>query len=203
MASISGLGDLDSNKSYFAPKEKDAPRERLWEGYYKGHITDMSVNKGISIRNKYKADIYNFTIKVHEDNKGEVLKSKDGQEKSGADFIGREIKSNGVFNFLVPENGGFEANAGGNENFFRFCQAIGIEIPTKTIKSGDEERQVHMLPSELHSSDCVGKPVYCYVGQTKPFKNNEGETITPMKVKLFNKWEEGETLNLVEDDIPF
>ena len=38
---------------------------------------------------------------------------------------------------------------------------------------------------------------------SKPFTNNSGETITPMKVKLFQKWEGGETLNVLEDDIPF
>ena len=60
-----------------------------------------------------------------------------------------------------------------------------------------------MLPSSLSQSDCLGKAVNCYVGATKPFTNNSGETITPMKVKLFQKWEGGETMNVLEDEVPF
>ena len=113
MANISdALGSLDSKQSYFDPKEKEGPRERLWEGYYHGHITEMRVSRGITIKGKYSADIYNFTVEVHDHNKETTLKNKDGEEKSGADFVGREIKSNGVFNFLVPENGEFESNTG-------------------------------------------------------------------------------------------
>ena len=203
MSSISELGSLTDKQSYFDPSEKEGPREKLWEGYYLGNITDMSVTEGVTIRGKHKADIYNFTVTVHKDNKDNTHKNKSGDEKSGADFVGREIKSNGVFNFLVPENGEFEANPGGNESFFRFCQAIGLDVPTKTIGEGDSAREVHMLPSSLSQSDCLGKAVNCYVGATKPFTNNSGETITPMKVKLFQKWEGGETMNVLEDEVPF
>ena len=202
MPSIKQLGDIDSNQSFYDPLEKERPKTKLLEGNYYGNITDMKLSKGITIRSKYSADIYNLTITVHKDNSNAKYKTKDGEE-DGEQFIGREIKSNGVFNFLVPSNGDFEANPGGNESFFKFCQALDIKVPTKTIKSDDGDREVHMLPQKLEQSDCLGKPVIVYVGKAKPFVNLEGETITPMKAKFFTKWEEGEKLNLVEDDIPF
>ena len=203
MASISELGNLDSKQSFYDPLEKEKPKTKLLEGNYYANITDMKVSSGITIRNKYSADIYNFTVTVHKENSNAKYKTKDGEE-SGEQFIGREIKSNGVFNFLVPSNGDFEANPGGNESFFRFCQAIELKIPTKTIKAEDDvEREIHMLPTSLSKADCLGKPVIVYVGKTKPFVNLEGETITPIKVKNFTKWDEGEKLNLVEDDVPF
>lgn len=198
---MASVDTLDINHSYYDPKE-NIPSIRLSQGNYYGHIIKVDITRSVTVRGKWCADIYNITFKVAPENKEHNYSSAEG-DITGSSYIDREIRSVGIFHFLTPTNGEFEANPGGNERYMSFCSAIKVKCTETTIKLDDgEERKVYLLP-DLSESDLLGKPVIASVGETKPFVNNQGEKITPMKVKVFNTWTNGKNVAVADDDLPF
>ena len=181
---------MTSNKSYYDPEGGKA-MQKLIPGKYNAHITNVEVIEQKMIQN-YCANIYNITVTI---------------DKNVDNFGGREVKSSGVFHFLAPQDGdSFENNASGNNKYYNLLKACGIECPTETISINDsgDTREVYMLPDLAESIGSFdGKALVAKVGETKPFTNSEGKTITPIKVVWFETWEGGVDRDLVDESIPF
>ena len=134
---------LTKKESFFVPsgdakKEVRVPNVR---GEFYGHITGATQKEVTFNRDgaNYKAIVYNYNFVVAKENESqsytyEHYKDKTEQTSSGKDYIGRTYKGGGVFRFLEPEDGDdFVSNSGGNQNYLRFCQTLGVEIPKKTV----------------------------------------------------------------------
>ena len=181
-------GDNKSNGSTDKPKWQP-----FVEGEYLGHIVDASTR--VVEWQDYKARVYNFKVKVHQDT--------DLVLKSG--YAGREIKSIGVFRYLEPSKGdSFVSHPSGNRNYLNFCEALGVECPTEKRKIDGKEVEVKALPS-LNVSDISGRPVKAVVKQGKSFKAKDGKTRFYMDVKWVMKWEDGKIIETNEgsNEIPF
>ena len=60
------------------------------------------------------------------------------------------------------------------------------------IEIDGEKKKVSSLPN-LEEEDLLGKPLIADVKFDKPYKNNEGKMITPLRVKSFSEWTDGQT----------
>ena len=94
----------DSTGNYYDPSQEKS-YTRLAKGVYPAHIIKCETVVR-PIKNKYKACIYNYRIKVHAsaDQHTYQIEDIDGTMKdvSGAEYVGREIRSQGIFLFLTP-----------------------------------------------------------------------------------------------------
>ena len=198
---------LTKKESFFIPdggskKEPKAPNVR---GEFLGHFKSATQKEVEFTREgaKYKAIVYNYEFEVAKENESQSYtythyKDKSEQTAGGKDYVGRTYKGSGVFRFLDPEDGDdFVSNAGGNQNYLRFCQTLGVEIPKKTVEMNGETVEVQALPS-LDSSEINGKPAIAVVEKGKPY-TWQGKERTPYVVKFVKTWEDGEGSN----DIPF
>ena len=206
---------LNKKESFFIPsddskssnKKAVAPNVR---GDFLGHLIGAT-QKEVSFTNngeKYKAIVYNYSFEVAKENKTQKYQYKsykDGSDQTseGKDYVGRAYKGSGVFRFLEPEEGDdFVSNATGNQNYLRFCQTLGVEIPTKTVEMNGDSVEVQVLPS-LDTGEINGKPAIAVIDKGKPY-TWQGKERTPYVVKFVKKWEEGK-VKTGEDgnDIPF
>ena len=205
MSTMTEVAGSQSVSNYFDPSQEKS-RSKLARGVYPAHIIKCDKPKTVEFKG-YKALIYNYVIKVDnavtrhnfqvEDIDG-VLK-----DVNSADYIGREIKSKGVFFFLNPEVGdSFKANPGGNRGFMEAVEAIGVDCPEMEIEVDGEKRMVKTLPN-LSPSDFVGAPVLATVDLGKPWKGTDGVERQSFEVKKINKWEEGTKIDVELEDLPF
>lgn len=206
---------LNKKESFFIPsddskssnKKAVAPNVR---GDFLGHLIGAT-QKEVSFTNKgekYKAIVYNYSFEVAKENKTQKYQYKsykDGSDQTseGKDYVGRVYKGSGVFRFLEPEEGDdFVSNATGNQNYLRFCQTLGVEIPTKTVEMNGESVEVQALPS-LDTNEINGKPAIAVVDKGKPY-TWQGKERTPYVVKFIKKWEDGKAKTGEDgNDIPF
>ena len=203
---------LNKKESFFVPSDNKkktftAPNVR---GEFYGHLTGAT-QKEVSFTNngeKYKAIVYNYSFEIAKENDSQVYdytsyKDKSPQKAQGKDYIGRVYKGSGVFRFLEPEDGDdFVSNATGNQNYLRFCQTLGVEIPVKTVEMNGESVEVQALPS-LDTGEINGKPAIAVIDKGKPY-TWQGKERTPYVVKFIKKWEDGKIKDGESiDDIPF
>ena len=187
--------------NYYDPS-LESSNTRLAHGIYPAHIVKCDKITR-PVRGKHQADIYNFRIKVHTSASKHTYRIEDidGHMKdvSGASYVGREIKSAGVFFFLSPEAGDtFEAHPGGNRKYMETVMALGVDCPEVEI----DGKMVKSLP-HLDPSDFLGKPVLAKVGLGKPWKGTDGVERQPFEVKSIEKWAEGETIDVEAEELPF
>ena len=200
------MNTMGSSVNYFDPDGGD--NFRLPEGIYKCHISKVSIIRDKTIKSKYKAHIYNLTVKLSDANKDTEYTVIDsmGNEKqvTGDTFADKEVRSMGVFNFIPPvdENSDWEANFRGNGKYLHLCKTVGAELPEIEIEIDGEKKKVSSLPN-LEEEDLLGKPLIADVKFDKPYKNNEGKMITPLRVKSFSEWTDGQTQTDLVDDLPF
>ena len=179
--------------NYFDPSQEKT-NTRLAQGVYPAHIIKCdSVER--PIKNKFKARIYNFRIKIANEVATRHYQIEDISgiltDVNSADYIGREVRSAGIFFFLTPEIGDdFEANSGGNRKFMDTVEALGGPCPEIEIEVDGEKRTVKSLPN-LEHSDFLGKPVLANIGLGKPWKGTDGIERQSHEVKSINIWEEG------------
>ena len=186
----------DDNKK----KQRDGDWKRpLQKGEYFGHIKSVDMTD-VSFKN-WKATVYNYRVQLSDENK--TIKFKYGDEEyMGADYVGREVRSLGVFKFLTPgEDDDFEANPTGNDRYLLFCQTLGAEIKKVKRVIDGEEVTLESMPN-LSAEDIIGKPVMAVIAKGKPFDLKSGKTIFPWEVKFVKPWEEGEMRDFTEE-IPF
>ena len=204
MSSMSEVAKPGVNHYYDPSQEKS--NTRLATGVYPAHIIkcDSTVR---TVKNKYKARIFNFRVKVHnsvaswtyqiEDITGKIV------DANASDYIGREIRSQGVFFFLTPDVGDdFEANPGGNRKFMETLEAIGVECPEMEIDVDGEKRKVKTLP-DVDESAFLGAPVFANVDLGRPWKGSDGVERQSFEVKSIDKWEQGAKIDVEAADLPF
>ena len=179
--------------NYFDPSQEKT-NTRLAQGVYPAHIIKCdSVER--PIKGKFKARIYNFRIKIANEVTTRHYQIEDISgiltDVNSADYIGREVRSAGIFFFLTPEIGDdFEANSGGNRKFMDTVEALGVSCPEIEVEIDGEKRMVKSLPN-LEHSDFLGKPVLANIGLGKPWKGTDGVERQSHEVKSINLWEEG------------
>ena len=206
MSTMSDVADATTGMvNYFDPSQEQS-KVKLAQGVYPAHIVKCDrVTR--DVRNKHKADIYNFRIKIDksvakksyqiEDIAGDMV------QVDGSNYIGREIRSQGIFFFLTPDAGdGFEAHPGGNRKYMETILALGVECPEVEVDIDGEKRMVKSLP-HLDTSDFLGRPVLAVVGLGKPWKGTDGVARQSFEVKSIDKWEEGEKVDVEAEELPF
>tara|TARA_B100001250_G_scaffold387403_1_gene384761 strand:+ start:8102 stop:8719 length:618 start_codon:yes stop_codon:yes gene_type:complete len=205
MSNVSDVMETTNNLNYFDPSQEKT-NTKLAQGVYPANIIKCtSVDR--KVMNKYKARIYNFVVKVHDSvsDRHYQIEDIDGTMKdvSASDYIGREIRSAGVFFFLSPEAGDdFEANPGNNRKYMETVEALGVDCPEISINVGSEAKMVKSLP-DLTTSDFLGKPVLANVGLGKPWKGSDGVERQSYEVKSINAWNEGTAIDVEADELPF
>ena len=191
--------------NYFDPSQEKA-NTRLAQGVYPAHIIkcDSVVRP---IKGMFKARIYNFRVKVAHEVVDRHYQIEDisgvMKDVNSADYIGREVRSVGIFFFLTPEIGDdFKANSGGNRKFMDTVEALGVDCHEIEVEIDGEKRMVKSLPS-LEHSDFLGKPVLANIGLGKPWKGTDGIERQHYEVKSINLWKEGAHIDVEAAELPF
>ena len=193
MSMMTDTMETATTVNYFDPSQEKT-NTRLAQGVYPAHIIKCdSVER--PIKGKYKARIYNFRIKIANEVATRHYQIEDISgimtDVNSSDYIGREVRSAGIFFFLTPDIGDdFEANSGGNRKFMDTVEALGVTCPEIEVEINGEKRMVKSLPN-LEHSDFLGKPVLANVGLGKPWKGTDGVERQSHEVKSINLWEEG------------
>jgi hypothetical protein len=202
---------LKHEEALFIPSEGDK-EEYIPKvaGEYLGHITDArSLTREFTKDNRnFKARIFNFKVHVAPENSRQTytLTSKDGthRELTGEHYVDWTVVADGVFRFLEPtDRDKFESNAEGNKRYMRFCQSLGLEIPTEKRTVNGKTVKVQVLP-DIKETDLNGTPVVAVVGRGKDWVTDEGETRPSWRCKFTKRWESGKQLAATtHDDLPF
>ncbi len=205
MSTMTEVASTSGAVNYFDPSLEQI-KTRLASGVYPAHIIKCDkVTR--PVKGKYSADIYNFKIKVHESvaTKTYKIEDIDGSFKDveGRDYIGREVRSIGIFFFLTPEMGDdFEAHPGGNRKYMETVIALGIDCPEIEVDVDGSKKMVKSLP-HLETSDFVGVPVYATLGLGKAWKGSDGIERRSFEVKSIDKWEKGVKIDVELEELPF
>ena len=175
-------------------------------GDYLGHITEARTitrefkNDGRT----FKARIFNFKVHVAPENVHNTYTLTNGTEVTGKHYIDWTVVADGVFRFLEPtDDDKFESNAEGNKRYLRFCQSLGMDIPTENRTVGDKTVKVQVLP-DIKEDDLNGTPVVAVVGRGNDWVTDTGETRPSWRCKFTKRWEDGKRLaSTTTDDLPF
>ena len=178
------------------------------QGVYPAHIVDMNVKTAVPIKSRneqgkqHLADIYEFSYAIAEEASSETYKTAEGEDVSGAEFVGKTIKGKGVFKFKSISQAdaakGFIPNPGGNKGFKIFLDAIDWKFDTKEIEDQRGKRTVTILP-DLMVDDVKGHPVFVTVAH-REWEGREGKTMVSVEVAATQLWKDG---TKQEDEIPF
>lgn len=190
-----------SSPSFFNPNAKDeSVKVNVGNvtGEFFGHMIEAEQRDVEFDRDgkKYKAIVYNYKFVVGKENS----KNKYG-EIEGKEYVGRKYNANGIFRFIEPSKSDkFDSNQGGNKAYFRFCETLGIECPTKKVKIDGKNVEVNELP-HLSVDDINSRAIIAFIDKGKPYRDKKtGEQKTPHVVKFVKPWEGGKDLTV---DIPF
>jgi hypothetical protein len=175
----SALGNVMGGDSYYDPSQ-DKPSVIVPEGDYYAHVKDFTSKEDVVIRSKYLADIYNLTFKLAKENS-----DKEFGEHSGSMFVGKTIRSKGLFRFKNPTENHLEPNSGGNREFKEVCESLGIKPEEKEI----DGNKVFVLPV-FTPSNCEGMPAIIKV-KHETWTNREGEEVTSPKAVGIYSWSNG------------
>ncbi len=207
--------DVTSEKSYYDPSKrkssgKSSNFQPYREGDYLGHITDVeSIIVDVKKDGNYRARLYTYTITVAPENDKMQYQHKDinGDIKvsDGSAYISKKIKGK-LWRFLEPQEGDtFESHSGGNKNYMKFCEVIGVEVLTEKKEIDGKEVELKMLPN-LTIEDMMNKPVCAFVAKGRTYKNKEGKTRWFYDAKFIKVWEGGKVREggkVSKNDIPF
>ena len=126
------------------------------------------------------ADVGGYTVK------------NEGKDISTKQFAGKEVSMNGLFFFLSPQEGdGFEENTKDNKLYSEFLKIAGV--PLSKVEVDGIMR--YYLP-EVHPEAFLGKPMFAYIGKSKPFLGKQGDMITLMQVQFARSWSGGEPIKI-------
>ena len=202
---------LKHEEALFIPSE-DTEREEYVPkvaGDYHGHITDArTITREFTIDGRtFKARIFNFKVNVAPENASNTYTiHRDGNTKTitGEHYVDWTVVADGVFRFLEPTGDDkHESNAEGNKRYMRFCESLGLEIPTEERTINDKTVRVQLLP-DVEETDLNGTPVVAVVGRGQDWVNDAGETRPSWRVKFTKLWKDGKRLaTTTTDDLPF
>lgn len=212
MADIGSVLDTPSTGgSTYYDESQDTPPVPMPEGNYPAHVIDCETATR-PVRGKHRAVIYNLKVKVAKEAGDMEYDGVDMEGNkvtvNGSKYVGRELRSAGIFKFLHPtDDDDFESNPGGNRGYMSFCEAFGFEPKQVEVEINGQKTSVKEIP-DVTADDLVGKPVMVVVRKGKPWTSErDGKTRTPLEAKYFNVWNEGAELSDKEldddDDLPF
>ena len=202
---------LKREEALFIPSEGTERDEYIPKvaGDYHGHITDARtlVREFKKDGRTLKARIFNFKVHVAPENSQNTYTiHRDGNTRTvtGEHFVDWTVVADGVFRFLEPTGDDkHESNAEGNKRYMRFCQSLGLEIPTEDRTINGSTVKVQLLP-EIKETDLNGTPVIAVVGRGQDWVNDTGETRPSWRVKFTKRWESGKRLaTTTTNDLPF
>ena len=178
-------------------------------GDYLGHITEARtlVREFKKDGRSFKARIFNFKVHVAAENAHQTYTTHiDGTTKeiTGEHFVDWSVVADGVFRFLEPTNGdNHESNAEGNKRYLKFCQSLGMEIPTEDRTINGKTVKVQLLP-DVKEADLDGTPVTAVIGRGPDWTDDQGKNRPSWKVKFTKIWQDGKRLaTTTTDDLPF
>ena len=198
---------LKNEEALFIPSE-ETEEEYVPKvaGDYLGHITDArTVTREFVTKGRtFKARIFNFKVNVAPENAHNTYIMLDGKEVTGEHYVDWTVVADGVFRFLEPTGDDkFESNAEGNKRYLRFCQSIGMEIPTEERTIGGKTVKVQVLP-DVKETDLNGTHVSAVVGRGQDWVTDTGETRPSWRAKYTKVWESGKKLaTTTTNDLPF
>ena len=196
--------ELFGDEILFMPDDNKKTSSSDWKrplqaGEYFGHISSVELND-VEFKG-FKATVYNCVVRLAKENESLEFKYED-ETYSGSEYVGREIRSLGVFKFLTPsKSDSFKANPSGNDRYLMFCQTLGAEIKKVKREIDGKEVTLDSMPN-LADTDIIGRPVMAVVGKGKPFETKKGKTVYPWEVKFVKQWTDGEIKDFTEE-IPF
>ena len=202
---------LKHEEALFIPSEDTGHDEYVPKvaGDYLGHITEARTltREFTKSGRTFRARIFNFKVHVAPENAHQTYTTHiDGTTKeiTGEHFVDWSVVADGVFRFLEPANGDkHESNAEGNKRYLRFCESIGLEIPTEDRTINGKTIKVQLLP-DIKEEDLNGTPVTAVVGRGQDWVNDTGETRPSWRVKFTKRWEGGKRLaTTTTNDLPF
>ena len=202
---------LKHEEALFIPSEDTGHDEYVPKvaGDYLGHITDAR-----TLTREFKKDgrtlrarIFNFKVHVAAENANQTYTiHRDGNTKTvtGEHFVDWTVVADGVFRFLEPTGDDkHESNAEGNKRYLRFCESLGLEIPTEDRTINGNTVKVQLLP-DINVDDLNGIPVTAVVGRGQDWVNDTGETRPSWRVKFTKLWKDGKKLaTTTTNDLPF
>ena len=192
---------LNGDAGYYDPKEDIKPENFVLKQLYPAHIVEIESRDVDVKQGKHKGTVYNITVEIAKEC-SEKTYSDGEKDINGSSYVGRKVKSRGVWRFHQPsETDNFEANNGGNEGYLLFCEAIGYKTEQTEIVVNDEPRVVNKFPL-LNKEDMIGKAVLAYIDSYK-WKNRDGEYITSIQVKEFSKWSDAKNRDIELEELPF
>tara|TARA_Y100000401_G_scaffold55907_1_gene44274 strand:+ start:18255 stop:18860 length:606 start_codon:yes stop_codon:yes gene_type:complete len=201
MADINEVINTNDTVQYYNPNESTRKKIIPKQLYY-SYIKEVSI-KEVPVKGKYRAKVYNLTLELADENR-KITFHDNGQEIKGEVYIGREVRTSGVFLFLNPSEGDdWEGNSGANERYLKFCENVGIDCPEVEIEVDGEKHNVKKFPV-LEASDLIGKPVQAYIVEEQ-WTDKQGKSRTSVKAVGFNRWDAPLNTSLKDshDDIPF
>ena len=201
---------LKHEEALFIPSE-DTEDEYVPKvaGDYLGHITDArTLTREFTKKGRlFKARIFNFKVNVAPENEHQTYTvHTDGNTRTvtGEHYVDWDVVADGVFRFLEPTGDDkHESNAEGNKRYMRFCQSIGLEIPTEERTINGKTVKVQLLP-EIDVEKLNGTPVIAVVGRGDDWINDTGKTMPSWRVKFTKLWTDGKRLAATTtNDLPF
>ncbi len=201
MANIDDVINTNDTVQYFNPGESTRKKLIPKQVYY-SYIKEVSI-KEVPVKNRYRAKVFNLTLELAEENKKTTFYDN-GAEIKGEIYIGREVRTCGIFLFLNPSEGDdWEGNSGANERYLKFCENVGIECPEIEVEIDGEKQKVKQFPI-LEASDLIGKPVKAYIVE-EAWTDKQGKSRTSVKAVGFDRWDAPLNTELKDshDDIPF
>ena len=173
------LGNVMGGESYYDPSQ-DEPNVIVPEGEFYAHVKDYTVKEDVVIRGKYLADIYNLNFKLAEENSDKTF-----GDMSGSVFVGKMVRSKGLFRFKTPDSKNLEPNSGGNREFKEVLESIGIKPEEKEV----DGNVVYALPI-LTPSNCEGAPAIIRI-KHETWTNRDGEEVVSPKANGIFSWSNG------------
>ena len=180
-------------------------------GDYLGHITEArTLTREFKKDGRtFRARIFNFKVHVAPENSTNTytLHNQDSttREVTGEHYVDWDVVADGVFRFLEPTetDNTFESNAEGNKRYLRFCESLGMEIPTEDRTINGKTVKVQVLP-DIKETDLNGTPVVAVVGRGQDWVNDAGETRPSWRAKFTKLWKDGKRLaTTTTNDLPF
>jgi len=202
MAAVNDVLKTSETIQYFNPGEASTRKKIVPKNMYYAYIKEVSI-KEVPVKKRYRAKVFNLTLELAEENKTLTFSTND-EDINGEVYIGRTVRSTGVFLFLNPAEGDdWESNNGANERYLKFCETIGVECPEVEVELEGEKVKVKQFPV-LDASDLIGKPVKAYIVE-ESWTDKGGQTRTSVKAAGFVKWDAPINNDIKDkhDDIPF
>lgn len=176
----------------FNPKEATTEKKDfkpIVDGKYFTNIIEYSEPKvDISTKKGAMCDILKITLQI------------DGEKHPELD--GRRIWADV---WITKEVNGKNPSSNDNLKFYKFLEAIEYPLEEEEAEINGTTKMVKMLPQgakEIFSEYITGKPLMVTT-YTDNWTDKDGNAKQTAKVKYFEEWKSGKSVDVTDDDLPF